>query len=314
MAPNVYGAGHFRKAGSPGNQFDFLQQFRANGGAAVRRRHEGAASPRTPGVKTLQQHDRSQRGLDPRQQRARRRLALGGVPDRQGGDDLLVAAVGTHGGELLAKRQRRSTSSRSRRSPARSAMRSCRAIRSTPPASTRRWRQDSANPEAAYLFMQWVTSPPVSLARVHAALCAARSVSALALQVGALRRACSRARRSTWYNLNNSANVGLLDPIMPGAQDYFLSLDRMATDGVGRRRSGRTALKTAAAEWDDDHRAARRRIAEGVLPGVPEAARARPPTTRSRSSEWRSRSTNGLISGRHVRRPDLLAPPRRAHR
>ena len=32
MAPNVYGAGHFRKAGSPGNQFDFLQQYRANGG------------------------------------------------------------------------------------------------------------------------------------------------------------------------------------------------------------------------------------------------------------------------------------------
>ena len=32
LAPNVYGAGHFRKAGSPGNQFDFLQQFRANGG------------------------------------------------------------------------------------------------------------------------------------------------------------------------------------------------------------------------------------------------------------------------------------------
>ena len=32
LAPNVYGAAHFRKAGSPGNQFDFLQQFRANGG------------------------------------------------------------------------------------------------------------------------------------------------------------------------------------------------------------------------------------------------------------------------------------------
>ena len=32
MAPKVYGAGHFRKAGSPGNQFDFLQQYRANGG------------------------------------------------------------------------------------------------------------------------------------------------------------------------------------------------------------------------------------------------------------------------------------------
>ena len=31
MAPNVYGAAHFRKAGSPCNQFAFLQQFRANG-------------------------------------------------------------------------------------------------------------------------------------------------------------------------------------------------------------------------------------------------------------------------------------------
>ena len=32
LAPNVYGAAHFRKFGSPGNQFAFLQQFRANGG------------------------------------------------------------------------------------------------------------------------------------------------------------------------------------------------------------------------------------------------------------------------------------------
>jgi multiple sugar transport system substrate-binding protein len=32
LAPNVYGAAHFRKAGSPGNQFCFLQEFRANGG------------------------------------------------------------------------------------------------------------------------------------------------------------------------------------------------------------------------------------------------------------------------------------------
>ena len=32
MGPEVYGAAHFRKAGSPGNQYDFLQQFRDNGG------------------------------------------------------------------------------------------------------------------------------------------------------------------------------------------------------------------------------------------------------------------------------------------
>jgi multiple sugar transport system substrate-binding protein len=32
LAPNVYSAAHFRKAGSPGNQFAFAQQFRSNGG------------------------------------------------------------------------------------------------------------------------------------------------------------------------------------------------------------------------------------------------------------------------------------------
>ena len=53
MAPNVYGAGHFRKAGSPGNQFDFMQQFRSNGGAFF----DGdmkAALATDIGVKTLQ--------------------------------------------------------------------------------------------------------------------------------------------------------------------------------------------------------------------------------------------------------------------
>ena len=50
-------------------------------------------------------------------------------------------------------------------------------------------------------------------------------------------------------NLNNSANVGLLDPIMPGAQDYMLSLDRLCT-AVWAGADPMEALKTAAAEWD----------------------------------------------------------------
>ena len=51
---------------------------------------------------------------------------------------------------------------------------------------------DSTNADAAYLFMQWAVSPPVSLARTHAALFAARSVSAFALQVGTLPLAVAR--------------------------------------------------------------------------------------------------------------------------
>ena len=62
--------------------------------------------------------------------------------------------------------------------------------------------------------------------------------------------------RSLWptakdylVNLNNSANVGLLDMIMPGWQDYALSVDRMCTS-VWAGTDPKTALETAAAEWD----------------------------------------------------------------
>ena len=42
LAPNIYGAAHFRKAGSPGNQFSFLQEYRANGGKFFDDQNEGA--------------------------------------------------------------------------------------------------------------------------------------------------------------------------------------------------------------------------------------------------------------------------------
>src|SRR6185503_20633997 len=87
---------------------------------------------------------------------------------------------------------------------------------------------DSASPEAAYLFMQWVTSPPVSLARVM--------LPYTLRDPYRLSHFSSELYRSLWPGaadylriLNNSANVALLDPIMPGSQDYALALDRMCT-------------------------------------------------------------------------------------
>ena len=55
MAPNVYGAGHFRKFGDPGNQFSFLQQFRANGGVFFDDNSMKAQLVSDAGIKTLQQ-------------------------------------------------------------------------------------------------------------------------------------------------------------------------------------------------------------------------------------------------------------------
>ena len=247
-APEVYGAGHFRKAGSPGNQFDFLQQFRANGGQLFDENMKAGARLAGRGQDAAE-HARRERRLDPGQQRARRGLALGGVPDRQGRDDLLVAALRAHGGELLAERhgdQLRPALGDRRQGRLRGGSGQPGARR---PASTRRCRPTRPNPEAAYLFMQWVTSPPVSLARVMLPY-ALRDPYRLSHFTSDLYAQLWPDAKAYLINLNNSANVGLLDPIMPGAQDYFLSLDRMAT-AVWAGADPQEALNTAAAEWDD---------------------------------------------------------------
>ena len=107
---------------------------------------------------------------------------------------------------------------------------------------------DSPNAEAAYLFMQWATSPPVSLARVMLPY-ALRDPYRLSHYKSDLYGALFPSAKEYLINLNNSANVGLLDIIMPGAQDYFLSLDRLCTS-VWAGTDPKAALATAAAEWD----------------------------------------------------------------
>src|SRR5438445_6307041 len=107
-------------------------------------------------------------------------------------------------------------------------MRWCRAIPSTPPATARRLPPTSANADAAYLFMQWATSPPVSLARCMLPY-ALRDPYRLSHYKSDLYRSLWPTAKEYLVNLNNSANVGLLDMIMPGWQDYALSIDRMCT-------------------------------------------------------------------------------------
>ena len=56
-------------------------------------------------------------------------------------------------------------------------------------------------------------------------------------------------QRPVILTLRREDHSFLLDPIMPGAQDYQLSLDRMATS-VWAGADPMQALQTAAAEWD----------------------------------------------------------------
>ena len=261
MAPNVYGAGHFRKAGSPGNQFDFLQQYRANGGKLFDDDMKARLAS-DAGVKTLTNmiaaNDAS-------------------IPGNNELDAVSLWAAFLTGkvamiyswpptGRMTANYSQSDKAINfvpQSRSPARSATRSFRAIRSTPPATTRRCRPTRPIPEAAYLFMQWVTSPPVSLARGMLPY-ALRDPYRLSHFKSELYAELFPSAKEYLHNLNDSANVGLLDPIMPGAQDYFLTSTACAT-AVWAGADPKAALETAAAEWDDTTERLGVDFAEGVL-------------------------------------------------
>ncbi len=246
LAPNIYGAGHFRKAGSPGNQFDFLQQFRANGGQFFDGDMKATlASP--AGVKTLTNM-----------------LAANAasIPGNNELDAVSLWAAWLQGKVAMIYSwppTGRMTAGYSQ---------SDKAINFVPQSTiadkvgyavvpgnpehatgyNKALAADSANLDAAYLFMQWACSPPVSLARCMLPY-ALRDPYRLSHFKSNLYGQLFPTAKDYLLNLNNSANVGLLDLIMPGAQDYFLSLDRLCT-AVWAGADPQTSLETAAAEWD----------------------------------------------------------------
>lgn len=247
MAPNVYGAGHFRKAGSPGNQFDFMQQFRSNGGMFF---DDGmkASIANDIGVKTLTNMIAANKAS---------------IPGNEELDAVSLWVAWLQGKIAMMY----SWPPTGRMSAGYS--QSDKAISFIPQSSiagkvgyaivpggnpehafgfNKALAADSANPEAAYLFMQWACSPPVSLARCMLPY-ALRDPYRISHFKSELYGQLFPSAPEYLANLNASANVGLLDPIMPGAQDYQLSLDRMCTS-VWAGTDPMEALKTAAAEWD----------------------------------------------------------------
>ena len=246
MAPNVYGAGHFRKAGSPGNQFDFLQQFRANHGKFFDDDMKAQLAS-DAGVKTLQNMVAAN---------------AASIPGNNELDAFSLWAAWLQGKVAMIYSwppTGRMTAGYSQ---------SDKAINFVPQSTiadkvgyavvpgnpehatgyNKALSADSQNAEAAYLFMQWAVSPPVSLARVMLPY-ALRDPYRLSHFKSELYGQLFPTAKDYLRNLNDSANVGLLDLIMPGAQDYFLSIDRMCT-AVWAGADPKASLETAAAEWD----------------------------------------------------------------
>ncbi|MER8481784.1 extracellular solute-binding protein [Mesorhizobium sp. M1322] len=247
MAPNVYGAGHFRKAGSPGNQFDFLQQYRANGGKLFGDDMKaGLASD--AGVKTLQNMIAAN---------------TASIPGNNELDAVSLWAAFLTGkvamiyswppsGRMAANYSQSATAINFIPQSQIAGKVGYAVVPGNPEHATgynKALSADSANSEAAYLFMQWACSPPVSLARCMLPY-ALRDPYRISHFKSELYGALFPSAKEYLSNLNNSANVGLLDPIMPGAQDYFLSIDRMCT-AVWAGADPKASLETAAAEWNE---------------------------------------------------------------
>jgi multiple sugar transport system substrate-binding protein len=247
MAPKVYGAAHFRKFGSPGNQFAFLQQFRSNGGIffddsmkalldsdagnLTLKQMLAANKASIPGNDELDAVSQWVAWLQGKvammfswpptgrmaENYAQRDKSINFVPHSEIADKVGYTTVPGKNGEMASGYVKALTT-------------------------------DSANPEASYLFMQWVTSPPVSLARVMLPY-TLRDPYRLSHYTSPLYRALWPNAKNYLLALSEAANTGVVDMIMPGWQDYALSIDRMCT-AVWAGEDPKSALQKAAAEWD----------------------------------------------------------------
>jgi multiple sugar transport system substrate-binding protein len=247
LAPNVYGAAHFRKAGSPGNQFSFLQQFRANGGKFFDAEMKAQlASP--AGLTTLKQ------------------MIAQNAASLPGNNDLDAVAQWT--AWLQGKVAMIYSWPPTGRISSNYAQRD-KAINFIPKSEivgkvgyavmpggngemasgyVRALAAGSKNEEAAYLFMQWVTAPPLSLVRTMLPY-TLRDPYRMSTYRSAQYRALWPAAKDYLSNLAEAANTGVVDMIMPGWQDYALSIDRLCT-AVWGGQDPEAALKKADAEWD----------------------------------------------------------------
>jgi multiple sugar transport system substrate-binding protein len=248
LAPNIYGSGHFRKFGSPGNQFAFFQQFRSNGGVFFDEATMKSQIASDAGVKTLQQMIVQNNASIPGNNELDA-VALW-VAWLQGKVAMIFSWPPT--GRMSAGYSQSDA-----------------AINFIPSSSIagkvgyavmpgkngehagafiKAVGADSANAEAAYLFTQWATSPAVSLARCMLPY-ALRDPYRLSHFTSPLYRSLWPDAKDYLIGLNNAANSAVIDMTMSGASDYSLAVDRMCT-AVWAGEDPKAALEACAAEWD----------------------------------------------------------------
>jgi multiple sugar transport system substrate-binding protein len=244
----VYGAVHFRKAGAPGNQFSFLQQFRSNGGTFFDEEAMRSQIASEAGIKTMEQMIAANKASIPGNNEMDAVTAW--VAWLQGKSAMIFSWPPT--GRLSAgyPQSEKALNFVPQSTIAGKVGYAVMPGKNGEHASgyVKALSAESPNAEAAYLFIQWATCPAVSLARTMLPY-ALRDPYRLSHFTSPLYRALWPDAKEYLVGLNNAANNAVIDMIMPGWQDYALSLDRMCT-AVWAGDDPKSALQKCAAEWD----------------------------------------------------------------
>jgi len=107
---------------------------------------------------------------------------------------------------------------------------------------------DSKNPEAAFLYNLWQTSPSISLQIVMLPY-TLRDPYRISHYKSPLYRKLWPAAKEDLISLDEAANLAVIDMIMSGAGDYANSIDRAMT-AIYAGKDIKSGLDQAAGEWD----------------------------------------------------------------
>jgi multiple sugar transport system substrate-binding protein len=248
LGPKVYGTSMGRALGNPGNQFYFLQQFRANGGQFFNPQTMKSLVNSPAGVKTMEQILAQNKASSPGIEKLD--FVSGWVQWLQGKTAMIMAWPPTG----------RISENYAQRDKAFAFLPKSKIVGkvgySIVPggngemagAFVKGVSADSKNQEAAYLFCQWVTSPSISTQRVQ-----------LPYTLRDPYRISHYKSRQFWKRwpgarqylaaLNEGANTGVLDFVVTGAADYYNALDRKMTE-IYAGKDIKAGLDELAKEWD----------------------------------------------------------------
>jgi multiple sugar transport system substrate-binding protein len=248
MAPAVYGTGMGRALGNPGNQFYFYQQFRANGGRFFNPSTMKPEINNRIGVKTMNQILAQNKASPPGIEKLD--FVSGWVQWLEGKTAMIMAWPPT--GRISENYAQRDKSF--------AFLPKSKIVGKTGYAIVPQQNGEMAGAfvkgvsatgkqqELAYLFVQWATSPSVSLQRVQLPYTLRDPYRISHYKSKQFWRRWPGAR-DYLAKLNDGANFGVLDPVYTGSQDYANALDRgMTKIYAGGDVQG--TLNEVASEWE----------------------------------------------------------------